>query len=66
MSKKENLEKNLEELSQIANWFEEREDIDLEEGLKKVKRAAEIIKKSRSKLKEIENQFKEVEKELQE
>ncbi len=67
MAKKdENLNKKLEKLSEIAVWFEEREDIDIEEGLQKVKEAAKIIKESKNRLKEIENEFEEVKKELEE
>ncbi len=64
MSKEDNLTKNLEKLSAIARWFEEKEEVDVEEGLQKVKEAAEIIKKSKKRLKEIENEFEEVKKEL--
>lgn len=64
MSKEDNLTKNLEKLSSIARWFEEKEEVDVEEGLQKVKEAAEIIKKSKRRLKEIENEFEEVKKEL--
>ncbi len=66
MSKKENLSENLKKLSQTAQWFESREDVDVEEGLKKVKEAVEVIKGSKKRLKEIENEFEEVKKELDE
>lgn len=62
---KKNLSENLKKLTEISNWFEEREDIDLEEGLKKVKEATVIIKESKKKLKEIENEFEEIKKEVQ-
>ncbi len=64
MPEENNLSKNLEKLSKIADWFEQREDIDVEEGLKKVKEAAKIIKESKKRLQEIENEFEEVRKEL--
>jgi len=67
MTKKENnLSKNLKKLSEISEWFEEREDVDIEEGLKKVKEAVGIIKESKERLQEIENEFEEVKKELDE
>ncbi len=66
MTKKDNLSENLKRLSEIASWFENQEDIDVEEGLKKVKEAAEIMKKSKKRLREIENEFEEVKKELNE
>ncbi len=64
MSEKNHLSKNLEKLSKISSWFEDKEDIDIEEGLKKVKEAATIIKDSKKRLQEIENEFEEVRKEL--
>jgi exonuclease VII small subunit len=66
MPEKNNLTKNLKQLSEIADWFENREDVDVEEGLKKVKQASVIIKESKKRLKEIENEFQEVKKELEE
>ncbi len=66
MAEEKNLTRNLENLSNIAKWFEEREDVDVEEGLKKVKDAVKIIKESKKRLSEIENEFEEVKKELSE
>jgi exonuclease VII small subunit len=66
MSKKNNLSENLKELSEIAEWFDKQEDVDVEEGLKKVKEAVVIIKESKSRLREIENEFEKVKKELEE
>lgn len=54
------LNKNLSKLSEIANWFENQEEVDVEEGLKKVKEAAKIVKESKGRLKEIENEFEEI------
>ncbi len=64
--KNNNLSENLKKLSEISEWFEGREDTDVEEGLKKVKDAVKIIKESKERLKEIENEFEEVKKELDE
>lgn len=64
--KKIDLSKNLEELSNIAEWFEQQEEIDVEEGLKKVKEAALLIKESKSRLTEVENEFEQIKREVQE
>lgn len=50
----------LQELAEISNWFESQKELDVEEGLNKVKRAGEIIKQSKERLKEIENEFTEI------
>ena len=59
-----NLSNNIKQLSKITEWFENQEDIDIEEGLKKVKEAAVLIKASKERLKTIENEFKEIKKEV--
>lgn len=65
MSKKEtNLTDTLKELHTIVEWFEDQEEVDIEEGLKKVKSAAGLIKESKTRLVEVENEFKEIEKEM--
>ncbi len=65
MPQKNDINKNLKDLSEIADWFEKKEDIDVEEGLKKVKEAVKIIKESKQRLKEIENEFEEVKKDVE-
>jgi exonuclease VII small subunit len=59
-----NLNSNLKRLSEITEWFDNQEEIDVEEGLNKVKEAVEIIKTSRERLKSIENEFEEIKKEI--
>ena len=59
-----NLNNNLKRLSEITEWFDNQEEVDVEEGLKKVKEAIELIKMSKSRLKEIENEFEEIKKEI--
>lgn len=59
-----NLNKNLRRLSEIAEWFDKIEEVDVEEGLEKVKEAVELIKLSKERLKEIENEFEEIKKEV--
>ncbi|MDD5731795.1 MAG: exodeoxyribonuclease VII small subunit [Patescibacteria group bacterium] len=62
MAKNENLNENLKKLSEITEWFENQEEVDVEEGLKKVKEAVELIKSSKARLKSIENEFEEIKK----
>ncbi|OGZ23743.1 MAG: hypothetical protein A2981_00830 [Candidatus Nealsonbacteria bacterium RIFCSPLOWO2_01_FULL_38_120] len=59
----ENLTENLRRLSDITDWFDKQEEIDVEEGLKKVKDAVALIKISRERLKAIENEFEEIKRE---
>jgi exonuclease VII small subunit len=54
----------LNELSEITQWFENQEEIDVEEGLNKVKDAVSLIKASKARLSEIENEFKTIEKDI--
>lgn len=58
------LNKNLKELAQITAWFDNQEEIDVEQGLKNVKEAVKIIKESKERLKEVENEFEEIKKEI--
>jgi len=60
------VKESLSKLESIVEWFEKQEDIDLEEGLEKVKQGAEIVKDLKSKLKGIENKFKEIKGDLDE
>ena len=57
-----NLNSNLKRLSEITEWFDSREEIDVEEGLKKVKEAVELIKVSKERLRAVENEFEEIKK----
>jgi len=61
----QNLNSQLKKLSEIARWFEEQEEVDVEEGLEKVKEATSLIKQSKKRLKEIENEFEEIKKEAE-
>lgn len=58
------MSESLKRLEEIAKWFEMQEEIDVEEGLKKVKEGARLIKISKERLKKVENEFEEVKKEL--
>lgn len=55
-----NLNTNLKRLSEITDWFDNQESVDVEEGLQKVKEAAQLIKESKLRLKKIENEFEEI------
>lgn len=59
-----NLNSNLKRLSEITEWFDKQDEVDVEEGLKMVKEAVDIIKSSRERLKNIENEFEEIKKEM--
>ena len=59
-----NLNDNLKELAQISAWFNDQKELDIEQGLEKVREAADIIKTSRKQLDSLENEFKEIEKEF--
>lgn len=60
-----NLSDSLKKLSDIADWFDNREGADIEQGLEKVKEAVVLIKASKERLKEIENEFEEIKKEIE-
>lgn len=59
-----NLSESLKRLSKIADWFDSQEEIDVEEGLKKAKEAAVLIKTCKERLKAVENEFEEIKKEV--
>ena len=62
-SDEKDLDANLKKLAAIAEWFESQDEEDtlqLEEGLKKVKEAGQLIKASHERLRVIENEFEEI------
>ncbi len=61
-----NLKEYIKQISQITDWFENQEEIDVEEALVKVKEAAELIKASKERLVEVENEFKEIKRKISE
>ena len=61
-----NLNDNLKRLAEITEWFDNQEEINVEEGLKKVKEAVGLIKVSKGRLKAIENEFEEIKKGVEE
>lgn len=66
MSDPQNLSANLKKLSEITKWFDSQQEIDVEEGLVKVKEAVRIIKESKERLRQIENEFEEIKKDIEE
>lgn len=64
MAEQKNLTDSLSELEEIVTWFEDQDEVDVEQGLTKVKVAATLIKDSKARLAEIENEFQAIEKEI--
>ncbi len=62
---KSKINESLGKLTEIVKWFESQKEIDVEEGLTKVKEGIKLIKDSRERLAEIENEFEEVKKEIE-
>jgi len=60
-----NLNNSLKRLSEITEWFDNQEEIDVEEGLNKVREAVGLIKASKERLKAVENEFEEIKKEIE-
>lgn len=57
-----NLNNCLKRLAEITEWFDGQEEIDVEEGLKKVKEAAGLIRTGKERLRAVENEFEEIKK----
>jgi exonuclease VII small subunit len=64
-TKNKNLNENLKKLEEISQWFDNSKEVDVEEGLEKVKEAVILIKESKERLKQIENEFEEIKKEVE-
>lgn len=63
--KKQSLGESLKKLEAIVDWFDNQEEVDVEQGLEKVKEGVELIRASKARLKEVENEFEVVKKELE-
>lgn len=57
---------HLKEIAEILEWFDSQEELDVEQALAKVEKAAGLIKASKKRLAEIENKFIEIKKEVEE
>jgi len=62
----EDISKSLEKLEKIVRWLDEQDQVDVEEGLKKVREGAELVRSLRARLKSVANEFEEVKKGLEE
>ncbi len=61
---KEKIGESLSKLENIVKWFNTQKDVDVEEGLEKVKEGAVLIKNLNDRLKKVENEFIEIKKDL--
>jgi len=61
---KEKIGESLSKLENIVKWFNTQKDVDVEEGLLKVKEGAVLIKDLNERLKKVENEFVEIKKDL--
>jgi len=61
---KKNLDELLNNLTEISDWFENQEEVDIETGLQEVKEATFLLKEIKERLEIIENEFKEIKKDL--
>lgn len=64
MAKNNDIGESLKKLEAIASWFEKESEVDVEEGLKKVREGAALIKELKGRLAEVTNEFEEIKKEL--
>ncbi|MEI7891005.1 MAG: exodeoxyribonuclease VII small subunit [bacterium] len=60
-----NLSESLKKLEEITQWFSNQQDVDVEQGLEKVKEGVRLVKESRARLQEVENEFQDVKKDLE-
>ena len=63
-AKDNSLKANLKRLGQIAEWFDAQEEVDVEEGLKKVEEATSLISGAKKQLIDIENRYEEIKREI--
>lgn len=61
---KDKISASLSKLESIVDWFEHQEAVDVEEGLKRVREGALLIKDLKLKLKKVENEFEDIKKDL--
>lgn len=55
---------SLHELEEIVDWFESQNQVEVDEGLDKVKKGVELIKQLKTRIQKVENEFEEIKKEL--
>lgn len=59
------IKESLKKLEEIAAWFENDSEFDLDEGLKKIKEGAGLVASLKKELTNVENEFREIQKELE-
>lgn len=65
-NKKANADEILKKLESIAEWFEEQNEPNIEEGLVKIEEASVLLRAGRERFREIENRFEEIRKDVDE
>lgn len=63
-TKEPTIQEILKQLRDISEWFESSSDIDIEQGIAKIKEGAELVKTGKKRLAELENTFEEIRKDL--
>lgn len=66
MTKPPSINDQISKLQSIVDWFEKQQEVDVEQGLDKVKEGAELIKELKTRLKKVENEFREIREGLEE
>ena len=61
-----NLKDSLKKLNEIAEWFEQQNEVDVEAGLEKVKEGAKLVQMCKQRLSQIENEFEQIQREVNE
>lgn len=61
----ESLKENLKALKEIVDWFDNQDEVDVEEGLEKVKQGAVLVKSTKARLVEIENEFEQIQRDIE-
>jgi exodeoxyribonuclease VII small subunit len=62
---KESIGQSLSKLEAIVKWLDAQSEVDVEEGLAKVREGAKLVGELRERLKAVENEFSEVKRELE-
>lgn len=55
---------HLQDIEKILEWFDAQDELDVEEALKKVKEASQLIRSGKELLAEAENEFTIIKKEI--
>ena len=61
---KETISQSLSKLESIIEWFDEQSEVHVEEGLKKVREGAALVRDLKARLKVVENEFRELKRDL--